>query len=138
MIDSFIDKNKQAFKYMMLAFIIIPIIANGLFSNSSFNKQIENLLLSILMVLIGGAGAFIVLGLQVINPGCTRRVLKFACNFFLIFASLSILLAFIPLLWFCVCEQQGIDFFYYVLFGLLIVTNWIREKYAIQSSRFKQ
>jgi len=75
-LDPFIDKYKRKIIITIVLILVVPLLL--------VSQEPDGIFLAIILFILVYIGMLLVLGFQFINPFASKKVVRFACNFFLI------------------------------------------------------
>lgn len=128
-----IENNKKVVIIIMVILLIPPIFFQLVLSSLPPYQRFIFVLYSILFLLIGYIGISIVLGIQVFLKLLSKKTLNIICNFFIIFPMIMLLLQYPMILRFIHTGDEAITIaFIYVVVGVIIGSNRIKNKYTIE------
>jgi hypothetical protein len=134
-IFGYIEKNIKFVKGILWVLLFIPIVFQLVLSSLPLYQRLVFILYSILFLLLGFGGVYLVLGFQVILK-MPKKMLKIACNFFIIFGVIFLLLQYPTTLITTKFINTGDEAltvaFIYTLFGPIIGSYRIKYKYTIE------
>jgi len=77
-------KNKNIVRWISIILILVPIVFQLFLSSLPLYQRFAFILYSVIFLLLGYGGIYFVLGIQIILKIAPKKILKVACNFFII------------------------------------------------------